>query len=75
MHCLPRGTGADSHDEIVFELDASTGDLSRVLIHEAGGLEIEFRFADWERDPFIPGTLFEFHPPVGTAIVDADPAR
>lgn len=75
LHCLPRGTGADSHDEIVFELNASTGDLSRVLIREAGGLEIEFRFADWERNPIIPQALFEFRPPVGTAIVDADPGR
>ena len=71
IHCSPRSAGAG--DEILFEVKSSTGDLTRVLIREAGGVEIDFRFGEWVRNPALPAMTFEFRPPMGTAIVDSEP--
>jgi len=71
IHCSPRSAGAG--DEILFEVKSSTGDLTRVLIREAGGVEIDFRFGEWVRNPALAAMTFEFRPPMGTAIVDSEP--
>ena len=46
---------------------------SELLIGEAGGVEIDFRFGEWVRNPALPAMTFEFRPPMGTAIVDSEP--
>jgi outer membrane lipoprotein carrier protein len=73
LHCVPRGPEAQSSDAILLEVNPATGDLSRVVVHGAGGVEIEFRFGQWVRDPAIRGDRFEFHAPAGVAIVEAEP--
>jgi outer membrane lipoprotein carrier protein len=73
------GASADSQegrsDESVYlEIAPSTGDLARVLVREKGGVEIEFKFADWRFDPPIADSFFRFDVPSGVAIVNAESA-
>lgn len=75
LHCEPKGAEAGSRDEIVLEINPATGDLSRVLIREAGDVQIEFRFGEWVRNLEIPAGQFEFHAPPGVAIVEAEPTQ
>ncbi|HUL16875.1 MAG TPA: outer membrane lipoprotein carrier protein LolA [Terriglobales bacterium] len=57
---------------VQFELVRATGELRRVIIHERGNSIVEFRFAQWEFNPPIPESSFQFHPPMGVAIVDGE---
>jgi outer membrane lipoprotein carrier protein len=72
LRCQPRGdsgaTGA-SIREILFEMDASYR-LVRVLIREAGDVETEFRFGNWQENVALPEAKFHFEPPPGVAIVN-----
>jgi outer membrane lipoprotein carrier protein len=71
------GVDADTNegrsDQTVYlEIVLATGDLARVLVREKGGVEIEFKFADWRFDPPIADSFFRFEVPPGVAIVNAD---
>jgi outer membrane lipoprotein-sorting protein len=44
--------------------------LVRVLIREAGDVETEFRFGDWQENVTLPEAKFHFEPPAGVAIVN-----
>lgn len=57
---------------VFFEVVLDTGELARVLIRQAGGAELEFRFAQWQFDPIVPDSLFHFEPPTGVAIVNGE---
>lgn len=57
---------------VSFELNRETGDLLRIVMLDPGGVQIEFRFADWQFDPHLDGSKFHFAPPVGVAIVDGN---
>ena len=63
---------AQDHDSVFFEIVRDTGLLTRVLIRQAGGIEIEFRFTGWQFDPQIPDSHFRFTPPLGVAIVNGE---
>ncbi len=67
LRCTPKEK--DIH-EIVIEIDAKTGDIGRVLVREAAGVEIDFRFGNWKRDVTVADSQFRFSAPVGVAIVD-----
>jgi len=54
---------------VLFELSPQ-GELSRIVVHEEAGVEIEFRFRDWQWNPAISNTLFQFEPPPGVVIVN-----
>ena len=72
LRCTPRDNAADAGDrirEVLIESDPD-GRLVRVVIRQAGKLETEFRFGDWEENLPIPETKFHFDPPPGVAIVD-----
>src|SRR5271155_3144908 len=72
LRCTPRDNAADAGDrirEVLIESDPD-GRLARVVIRQAGKLETEFRFGDWEENLPIPETKFHFDPPPGVAIVD-----
>ena len=73
LYCPLRGEGAKSPatDEIYLEV-APNGDLARVLFRERGGIEVEFRFTGWQRNPALPDSFFRFTVPLGVAIVDGD---
>lgn len=58
-----------SRDSALFEISPRQ-ELARILIHEQGGIEIEFRFKDWQWNPALPANLFQFNAPKGVAIVN-----
>jgi len=66
------GLASASADVVLFELNPSTGELLRILALEAGGITVEFRFADWKFGPPVDAAKFRFKPPKGVAIVDGD---
>src|SRR5579862_1463210 len=59
---------------VSFELNRATGELLRIVMFDPGGVQIEFRFSDWQFDPRFEGSKFHFDPPVGVAIVDGNMA-
>ncbi|MBI1749893.1 MAG: outer membrane lipoprotein carrier protein LolA [Acidobacteria bacterium] len=68
LRCLPKS--ADSgFSELLVEVDGRYR-LVRVLIHEPGGVETEFRFGKWEENIPLTDTLFRFVAPPGVAIVE-----
>jgi outer membrane lipoprotein carrier protein len=72
LRCKPRTNpsgGGDLLREVIFEADAA-GRLVRVVIREAGNVETEFRFGNWEENLPIPEATFHFAPPPGVTIVD-----
>lgn len=64
--------GAKSHDAVLFEVVRETGQLARILVRQSGGVELEFRFANWQFDPPLPELLFRFAPPMGVAVVNGE---
>lgn len=72
LRCLPRSNPSNQSSslrEVLFETDPEAR-LARVIIREAGKIETEFRFANWEENLPLPETAFHFAPPPGVAIVD-----
>jgi outer membrane lipoprotein-sorting protein len=57
--------------EVFLEVDRVSGELARIDIREPGGIELEYRFGDWQEDIFLPESMFHFQVPKGVAIVDA----
>lgn len=82
LRCLPRGDApgddAPGIREVLLEVDPDFR-LVRILVREAGDVETEFRFADWQENLPLAEVLFHFQAPPGVAIVDeasiAGPAR
>src|SRR5215470_373045 len=50
-------------DEAFFEVMPESGDLSRILVRQPGGLEVEFQFRNWQFDPPLRPEMFRFTPP------------
>jgi outer membrane lipoprotein carrier protein len=63
---------ANASDAIFFEVARETGELARLIVRQAGGIAVEFRFENWRFDPPIPETMFHFEPPPGVAIVNGE---
>jgi outer membrane lipoprotein carrier protein len=87
LRCVLRGSaaagnspGADSAppdrdkpgDEVLFEIVRDTGELVRLLVRQSGGVQVEFRFANWRMDPPVPAALFRFDVPMGVVIVNGE---
>src|ERR1700720_4212460 len=86
LHCVVRGEkkaagsagqtdnalGANGTDAIFFEVARDSGELARLIVRQAGGVGVEFRFENWRFDPPIPETMFRFEPPAGVAIVNGE---
>jgi len=64
--------GANGTDAIFFEVERQTGELARLIVRQAGGVEVEFRFENWRFNPPTPETMFRFEPPPGVAIVNGE---
>jgi len=75
LRCMPRKGGGDSVDtsdslrEVLLETDPQAR-LVRVVLREAGNIETEFRFGNWEENISIPEAQFHFQPPPGVTVVD-----
>src|SRR5260370_18882230 len=88
LRCIPRGEGhpggakglsagefqASDLLEVLLEVDRTTGDLASVLVRQPGGVELEYRFANWAFNPPLEEALFHFATPIGVAIVEAPSA-
>lgn len=72
LRCAPRNSAGDPGEQIrdvLLEVDPDAR-LVRVVVRQAGKLEMEFRFGDWQENLPIPETKFHFVPPPGVVIVD-----
>jgi outer membrane lipoprotein carrier protein len=67
--------GASANDAVFFEIARDSGELARLIVRQAGGIEVEFRFENWRFDPAIPDVMFRFDPPAGVAIVNGELAE
>jgi outer membrane lipoprotein-sorting protein len=67
--------GASANDAVFFEVARHSGELARLIVRQAGGIEVEFRFENWRFDPAIPDVMFRFDPPAGVAIVNGELAE
>jgi len=86
LRCLVRGEKQDAasakgpenalaargSDAVFFEVARDTGELARLVVRQAGGIEVEFRFENWRFAPAIPDTMFRFEAPPGVAIVNGE---
>jgi outer membrane lipoprotein carrier protein len=57
---------------VFLELAPDTGDLVRILVRDKGGVSLEFRFENWQFNPVLAASEFEFHPPAGVAILNGE---
>jgi len=53
-------------------LNPRTGELLRILVVDSGGVQVEFRFSNWQFDPLLQASKFSFQPSKGIAIVDGE---
>lgn len=74
LRCLPKEAKGHSADrdstEVLLEMDTASGELARIEIRQPGGIEVEYRFGNWQLDIPLGGELFRFQVPAGVAIVD-----
>jgi outer membrane lipoprotein carrier protein len=72
LRCIPRDAPAkDTSQQVLLETD-SQAYLVRVVIHEPGNVETEFRFGAWQENVPLPESEFHFQPPAGVSIVNED---
>lgn len=57
-------------EEILLQVNRVTGDLADVVIRQAGGVELEYRFGNWQRGLALADSMFRFVAPPGVAIVN-----
>lgn len=74
--CVLRGPDAPpaksnpASTQAYFEV-APDGTLARLIIREQAGIRIEFHFKNWQWDPPLDKSLFQFKLPMGVAIVNS----
>ena len=64
--------GAGARDAVFFEVASDSGELARLIVRQAGGIEVEFRFENWHFDLPVTENMFRFEPPPGVAIVNGE---
>ena len=65
-------SGLGEIDAVFFEVTRDTAELTRLIVRQPAGIEVEFRFENWRFDPNIPKAMFHFEPPPGVAIVNGE---
>ena len=66
------GQRAAEDERVLLEANPANGELARIIVSDPGGVQVEFRFSNWQFDPRLDGKMFRFAPPKGVAIVDGD---
>jgi outer membrane lipoprotein carrier protein len=61
---------SDEFDEVLLEVNPATGELADVRVREPGGVELEYRFGNWQENLPLTESLFHFEAPRGVAIVE-----
>src|SRR5713226_3501063 len=64
--------GNEAADAIFFEVNRDSGDLARIIVRQAGGIQAESSLENGRFDPPIPESMFHFEPPPGVAIVNGE---
>jgi outer membrane lipoprotein carrier protein len=64
-----------AYDRVLLEVDSSTGELADVRVLQPGGVELEFRFGQWQQGLPVEEALFHFQAPPGVTLLDEAPAR
>jgi outer membrane lipoprotein carrier protein len=57
-------------DEVLLEVNPQSGELADVRILQPGGVELEYRFGNWQENLPLAESLFRFQAPQGVAIVE-----
>lgn len=57
-------------DQVLLEVNPETGELADVRVLQPGGIELEYRFGNWQENLPLPESLFHFQAPAGVAIVE-----
>jgi outer membrane lipoprotein carrier protein len=57
-------------DEVLLEVDPESGELADVRVLQPGGIELEYRFGNWQENLPLAESLFQFQAPPGVAIVE-----
>jgi outer membrane lipoprotein carrier protein len=66
--CMPNADTAAQFRDALIVLDRD-GRLVRVVVHQAGDVTTEIRFAAWQENLPLPASLFRFTPPPGVSVV------
>jgi outer membrane lipoprotein carrier protein len=70
LRCVPREDAGESGlRDVLLETDTEAH-LARVVIRQAGDVETEFRFGNWQEDVAIAEDKFHFQAPQGVSVVD-----
>jgi outer membrane lipoprotein carrier protein len=69
---LPGAPRGGQGDVVLFEIVRDTGQLTRLVVRQSGGVQVEFRFENWRMNPPVGDTLFRFDVPAGVAIVNGE---
>jgi outer membrane lipoprotein carrier protein len=75
LRCTLRGSeppGFGQDNLVFFEIARTTGDLSRLIVQQAGGVRVELRFQNWHINPPLGSAMFRFDLPPGVAIVNGE---
>lgn len=72
LRCVPRGDSQSGDLQNVYLEVNPKYYLVRVVIHETGEVQTEFRFGNWEQNISIPEVKFHFQPPPGVSVVNQD---
>lgn len=57
-------------DQVLLEVNPESGELADVRVIQPGGIELEYRFGNWEENVPLAESLFRFQAPAGVAIVE-----
>ena len=60
----------EQFDEVLLEVNPDTGELADVRVLQPGGIELEYRFGNWQENLPLADSLFRFQAPAGVAIVE-----
>jgi outer membrane lipoprotein carrier protein len=69
------GTGdppAARESYALFEVNTRSGELLRIVVVDSGGVQVEFRFSNWQFNPVLQSSKFTFQTSKGVAIVEGD---
>jgi len=66
------GAVHEKRDLLILEVAQDSSELVRIVVRGSGGVDIEFKFKDWQFDPPVLDSLFRFDAPKGVAIVNGE---
>jgi outer membrane lipoprotein carrier protein len=65
-------SSTESFERVLLEVRPDTGHLAALRIHQPGGVQLEFRFGEWQENVSVASSLFRFDVPPGIAVLDEE---